>query len=317
MDAGFRPFYMHFMNLINKLVVTLLPFVPKPLVRFFAGRYIAGESLSDAARVVTELTAKKAMATIDVLGEDITKNEEAIEAREGCKNVLRMIAEIKLDANLSVKLTQLGLKLDEEFCYANVREIVELARSNNNFVRIDMEDHTCTDGTLDIFRRLRKEFSNVGIVVQAYLKRSEADVRNLVESGAGFRLCKGIYVEPEEIAFKGRMEVRGNFLKLLDIMLSHHAYVGIATHDSYLIDGAKKLIARYQLKPDEYEFQMLLGVRNDIRDALIAGGHRLRVYVPFGSKWYAYSLRRFKENPEVAGYVFKALFDWARIGRRK
>ncbi len=305
------------MNLINKLVVTILPFIPKPLVRFFASRYIAGESLSDAARVVTELSAKRVMATIDVLGEDITKNEEAIDAREACKNVLRMIAELKLNANLSVKLTQFGLKLDKEFCYANVREVVELAVSFNNFVRIDMEDHTCTDDTIEIFTRLKKDFPNVGIAVQAYLKRTEADVQRLIELGAGFRLCKGIYIEPAEIALKNRKEIRENYLKLLDLMFSKKAYVGIATHDSYLVDGAKKLIAKYQLQPNEYEFQMLLGVRNDLRDALIAGGHRLRVYVPFGSKWHAYSLRRFKENPEVAGYVFKALFDRARVRKRK
>ncbi len=305
------------MNLINKLVVTILPFIPKPLVRFFAKRYIAGESLSDAARVVTELSKKGAMATIDVLGENVTKNEEAIDARETCKNVLRMIVELKLEANLSVKLTQLGLKLDKEFCYTNVREVVELAGSSNYFIWIDMEDHTCTDDTIEIFIRLRKEFTNVGIALQAYLKRTEPDVDRLNELGAGFRLCKGIYIEPEEIALKKKQEVRENFLKLLDRMLSKKAYVGIATHDIYLIVGAKQLIAKYDLQPDKYEFQMLLGVRNDLRDALLVGGHRLRIYVPFGSKWYAYSLRRFKENPEIAGYVFKALFDWARFIRRK
>ncbi|MGD0339523.1 MAG: proline dehydrogenase family protein [Bacteroidota bacterium] len=305
------------MNLINKLVVTILPFIPKPLVRFFAKRYIAGETLSDAARVVTELSKKYAMATIDVLGEDVTKNEEAIDARELCKDVLRMITELKLDANLSVKLTQFGLKLDKEFCYANVREVVELAGSSNYFIWIDMEDHTCTDDTIEIFTRLRKEFTNVGVALQAYLKRTGSDVDKLNELGAGFRLCKGIYIEPEEIALKKKQEVRENFLKLLDRMLSKKAYVGIATHDIYLIVGAKQLIAKYDLQPDKYEFQMLLGVRSDLRDALLAGGHRLRIYVPFGSKWYAYSLRRFKENPEVAGYVFKALFDWARFVRRK
>jgi proline dehydrogenase len=305
------------MKLINKLVVAILPYIPKPLVLFFARRYIAGESLSDAARVVTELSKKGSMATIDVLGEDITKNEEAIDAREACKNVLLMIAELKLDANLSVKLTQFGLKLDKEFCYANVREVVELAASVNNFVRIDMEDHTCTDDTMDIFIRLKKEFSNVGIALQAYLKRSADDVAMLNELGAGFRLCKGIYIEPEEIAYKGKQEIRENYLILLDHMLAEKAYVGIATHDIFLVVGAKQLIAKYQLRPEQYEFQMLLGVRNDLRDALLAGGHRVRIYVPYGSKWHAYSLRRFKENPEVAGYVFKALFDWARFRREK
>ena len=305
------------MNLINRLVVALLPFVPKSLIRFFSKRYIAGESLSDAARVVTELSKKNAMATIDVLGEDITKNEEAIDAREACKYVLRMIAELKLDANLSVKLTQFGLKLDKEFCYVNVREVIELAARDKNFVRIDMEDHSCTDDTIEIFTRLRKEFSNVGIALQAYLRRSSNDVTTLNGIGTGFRLCKGIYIEPEEVAFRNRQEVRENYLKLLDMMFAKKAYVGIATHDIALIVGAKQLIAKYQLQPEQYEFQMLLGVRNDLRDALLEEGHRVRIYVPFGSKWYAYSIRRFKENPEVAGYVFKALFDWARFRRKK
>ncbi len=195
--------------------------------------------------------------------------------------------------------------------------MVSRAASLGIFVRIDMEDHTCTDDTIDIFVRLFREFRNTGIVLQAYLRRTESDVKRLLDIGAGFRLCKGIYVEPAAIAFKDKQEIRDNFLKLLDMMLARKAYVGIATHDPQLIDGAKKLIEKYSLARNEYEFQMLLGVRNDLRDGLLAQGHRLRVYVPFGEKWYAYSIRRFKENPEVAGYVFTALFDWARPRQQK
>jgi proline dehydrogenase len=197
-----------------------------------------------------------------------------------------------------------------------VRQVIELATGFGTFVRIDMEDHTCTDDTIDVFIRLYKEFKNIGIVLQAYLRRTESDVRRLTDLRAGFRLCKGIYIEPEEIAFKKKQEIRDNFLKLLGMMFERKAYVGIATHDAYLIDGAKKLVEKYSLKPNEYEFQMLLGVRNDLRDALLAAGYKLRVYVPFGEKWFAYSLRRFKENPEVAGYVVTALFDWMRIRKK-
>ncbi len=304
------------MKLLNQAVVTTLPFIPRPLVRFFAGRYIAGETLESAVRLVADLNAKKAMATIDVLGEDITRKEEALEARIEAGETLKAIASGRLDSNISVKLTQFGLKLDTEFCYTNVRDLVVLAGSLNNFVRIDMEDHTCTDDTLGIFSRLRSEFTNVGIVVQAYLKRTESDVRELLKLGATFRLCKGIYIEPPEIAFRDRRAVQENYLSLLDLMFSQKAYVGIATHDSVLIDGAKKLITKHGLSRSDYEFQMLYGVRNDLRDSLLAEGHRLRIYVPYGEHWYKYSIRRFKENPEVAGYVVKALFDFLKINGR-
>ncbi len=307
---------MNFMKLVNHLVVTTLPFVPKPLVRFFAGRYIAGETLESAVDLVTQLNIKNTLATLDVLGEDITNEAEAIEAREKVKETFRTISEKKLNSNISIKLTQFGLKLNKEFCFTNVRELVKFAASLNNFVRIDMEDHTCTDDTLEIFSRLRKEFSNIGIVVQAYLKRSENDVKELIKLGTNYRLCKGIYVEPAEIAFKNRRQVQDNYLKLLDMMLTKNAYVGIATHDSYLIAGAKKMLHGFAIDKNKYEFQMLLGVRMDLRDMLLTEGHRLRVYVPFGVHWHKYSLRRFNENPEIAGYVLKALFDFLRINRK-
>ena len=301
------------MKLINQLVVTTLPFIPKQLIRFFANRYISGETLESATDMVSKLNSKGAMATLDVLGEDITNRFEASQALEKAKETLRAISGNRLDSNLSLKLTQYGLKLDKEFCLSNVREIIQLAAAMNNFVRIDMEDHTCTDDTLEVYSRLRREFPNVGVVIQAYLRRSETDVNRLFELGANFRLCKGIYVEPEAIAFKDRREIQDNYLRLLETMLSKQAYVGIATHDDYLIDGSTKLLHAYAVEKNKYEFQMLLGVRTELRDALIREGHRVRIYVPFGVNWHQYSLRRFKENPEIAGYVLKAAFDFIRI----
>jgi proline dehydrogenase len=178
-----------------------------------------------------------------------------------------------------------------------------------NFVRIDMENSPYTESTLALFRRVHAKYpDNVGIVVQAYLRRTEEDVRQLAADGVNFRLCKGIYVEPESIAFQGREEVQQNYLKCLRIMLDHNCYVGIATHDDVLIDGARDLVSERKLMRDQYEFQMLLGVRDPKRRELIAQGHRLRVYVPFGKDWYGYSIRRLKENPAVAGHVFRALF---------
>lgn len=296
------------MNFLNKLVVATLPLVPKPMVRYFAGRYIAGESIEDATRTVRQLNSEGVCATLDVLGEDITTKEEAVESRMRSIEVLHTIARENLDSNLSIKLTSLGLKLDTGFCADNVCEILKVASQYNNFVRFDMEDSSCTGDTIAIFQQLQREYQRVGIVLQAYMRRSEADVAMLAQSRTNFRLCKGIYKESPDVAYQGRKEVQDNYLRLLRQMVAAKCYVGIATHDSVLIDGAYRLIEEMRLKKDEYEFQMLLGVRPELRKKLVADGHKVRLYVPFGEHWYGYSTRRFKENPEVAGYVFKAIF---------
>lgn len=296
------------MNLINNLIVGTLPYVPKPIVAKFAGKYIAGATLNDAMTTVRSLNAMHAMATIDVLGEDIFTKEQAVDSRNGSTDVLKAVAEQKLDSNLSIKLTSLGLKIDKQFCLENTNTIIETARLSNNFVRIDMEDRTCTDDTLEIYREMRSRYEKVGIVIQAYLHRSEKDIRELAAVKANVRLCKGIYVEPAEVAIKDRKGIQDNYLKLLRILLEGGSYVGIATHDDVLIDGAKRIISEMKLPREAYEFQMLLGVRDETRKRLIDEGHRLRVYVPFGKDWYAYSVRRLKENPQMAGHVFKAIF---------
>ena len=300
------------MHLLNKLVVATLPAIPRPVVRFFAGRYIAGETIEDAVRTVRQLNAEGVCATLDVLGEDITTKEEAITSRNRSNEVLHTIAREKLDSNLSIKLTSLGLKLDKAFCIENVREILKVAATYNTFVRVDMEDSTCTTDTIDVFCTLHKEFPRTGIVVQAYLYRTEEDVRKMLPGKTNFRLCKGIYKERKEIAFQTREAVQQSYIKLLRLMLENGCYVGIATHDSVLVDAAYKMIREMKLGRDQYEFQMLLGVRPELRRKLVADGHKVRLYVPFGEHWYGYSTRRFKENPEIAGYVFKALFKFNR-----
>jgi proline dehydrogenase len=300
------------MHLLNKLVVATLPAIPRPVVRFFAGRYIAGETIEDAVRTVRQLNAEGVCATLDVLGEDITTKEEAITSRNRSNEVLHTIAREKLDSNLSIKLTSLGLKLDKAFCIENVREILKVAATYNTFVRVDMEDSTCTTDTIDVFCTLHKEFPRTGIVVQAYLYRTEEDVRKMHPGKTNFRLCKGIYKERKEIAFQTREAVQQNYIKLLRLMLENGCYVGIATHDSVLVDAAHQMIREMKLGRDQYEFQMLLGVRPELRRRLVAEGHKVRLYVPFGEHWYGYSTRRFKENPEIAGYVFKALFKFNR-----
>ncbi len=297
------------MSLLNKLVVSAMPFIPKAVVGQVAKRYIAGTALRDAVRVVKELNSMGMMTTIDLLGEDVKDAGEALQVRDNVIPILRAIKENQLDSNMSIKPTQLGLRIDKELGYQNIRSLVDEARRLANFVRIDMEDAQTTDGTLETYRRLRREgFTNTGVVIQAYLHRSESDVCALVKECANVRLCKGIYNESRSIAYKGRQEIRDNFLKLLHIILEGGSYAGIATHDDYLIDGAYDLIQKLGLKPAQYEFQMLLGVRESRRDQIVRDGHRLRVYAPYGEQWYAYSTRRLKENPYMAWYVTKAIF---------
>ena len=296
------------MNLLNTLVVKTLPFIPKPIVGTVARRYIAGETLADAMNTVRYLNSGNAMSTVDVLGEDILTQDQAIDSTYHSVEVLNAITKNSLDANLSVKLTSLGLKMEKQFCINNTDEIVRTAKRLNTFVRIDMEDHTCTDDTLEPYRVMRSRHDNVGIVIQAYLLRSESDVRTLAAEKANVRLCKGIYNEPPEIAIKDRVGIQQNYLTLLRILFEAGCYVGIATHDDVLIDGAKKMIVDMKLQKHQYEFQMLLGVRDEKRKQLIADGHRLRVYVPFGRDWYGYSVRRLKENPQMAGHIVKAMF---------
>lgn len=295
-------------NVLSNLIVGTLPYVPKPIVAKIASRYIAGADLTDAVATVKALNAKNAMATVDVLGEDVFTEEQCADMLEGNLSVLDVIHGYSLNANLSIKLTSLGLKIDKQLCISNTQAIISKAKEHNILVRIDMEDRTCTDDTIEIYRTMRSQHEKVGIVIQAYLFRSENDIRSLAAEKANVRLCKGIYVEPAEVAIKDRKGIQDNFLKLLRILFEGGSYVGIATHDDILINGAKKIITDMNLNKDKYEFQMLLGVRDETRKRLIEEGNRLRVYVPFGKDWYAYSVRRLKENPQMAGHVFKAIF---------
>ena len=297
------------MPILNQLITTVLPFIPKTIVGQVAKRYIAGVHLSDGVYVAKNLNEKGMMVTMDLLGEDVKNAGETEQVKKGVLSILQSVKENKLNSNVSIKLTQLGLKIDRELAYRNLKTIIEEADRLGNFVRIDMEDATTTDGTLTMYRRLRADgFKNTGVVIQAYMRRSEADVRALVKDRTNIRLCKGIYNELRSIAYKERQEIRNNYLALLKIILEAGSYVGIATHDDELIDGSYELIQKYGLTKEQYEFQMLLGVRNKRRDAIVKDGHRLRVYVPFGEQWYAYSTRRLKENPYMAWYVTKAIF---------
>ncbi len=296
------------MSLFNFLVSKTIMHVPGPIVGFFAKGYIAGEDLAAAVATTRDLNRKGMAATIDILGEFIKTREEATFFKQQCLDILNGINSEGLDANLSLKPTQMGLELDKEFAYANIREIVAQAANQNNFVRIDMEDHPCTDDTLEFFRRLREEFpGHVGVVLQSYLRRTLDDIENLSDGLLHFRLCKGIYNEPRRIAYKDMAIINRSFVCCLEKMFEKKAYVGIATHDEKLVFEAQQLINKFGLKRDEYEFQMLLGVDPDLRNILVEQGHRLRIYVPFGKSWLPYSKRRLKENPSIAGHALKQM----------
>lgn len=297
------------MKWFNKMIAAILPFLPKSFVWLFSRRYVSGKSLTDGVEKTKELNSLGCCGTMDVLGEDIYTLEEATQSKEECIRVLRAIDENKLDSNLSVKLTSLGLRIDKERCYENVKEIVDQAKKLKNFVRIDMEDSTCTDDTLEIYRRLRTDYDNLGAVIQAYMKRSREDVRQLIDEGiAHLRICKGIYDEPKEIAFKDKQEIRDNFMELVRMMLESGSYIGIATHDKELVDRSFQAIDSNNVSGSDYEFQMLLGVTEKLRGEIVARGNRLRVYVPYGEQWFGYCTRRLKENPQIAGHIIKNIF---------
>ena len=290
------------MSLFDRALVRTLPAVPRTVVKRLSSRYIAGPELHDAVRVVKELNARGRMATVDVLGEEIHTHEEAAALAGEYERVFGVIRDEGLDANVSVKPTGLGLKLDYGLCKLNIETVVAAAEPTNRFVRIDMEDSTTTDDTLRLFRELRAAgHGRVGPVLQASLKRTVDDAAAL--AGASVRLCKGIYIEPESIQFRDDQAVRDSFMRALETLIDGGCYAAIATHDEWLVDESLRLLRERALAPDRYEFQMLLGVRPELGDRIVAGGHRLRIYVPFGQQWYEYSLRRLQENPKIAGYV--------------
>jgi proline dehydrogenase len=291
-------------TIIDRAIVRALPAVPRRVVKRLSSRYIAGTTLAEACDVVRELNSQGKEATLDVLGEEVTLREEAIGLRDAYRRALDTIEEEGLRSNVSVKLTALGLKLDPALCRADLTAVVEEAARFGNFVRIDMEDSSTTSETLALYRDIREGgHDNLGVVLQAALKRTLSDIGGLADLVPNVRVCKGIYVEPAEIAYQEDESIRLNFLDALEALFDIGSYVGIATHDDRLIDEALALVERRGLGRDDYEFQMLLGVRPELGNELVGEGHRLRIYVPFGRRWYEYSIRRLQENPKIAGYV--------------
>jgi len=292
--------------LFDRLVVTTLPFVPRAIVGRVASRYVAGETLEDALGTIRDLAAEGAVATLDVLGESVTRAEQTRATTEEYLRALDALSAAGLLGNVSVKPTAIGLSVDPALALENGRAICARARERGAFVRIDMEDSSVTEATLRLALELRSGYDAVGVVVQAYLRRSLADLDRLVEARMSVRVCKGIYVEPRSVAYQEREVVRENYAALVEKLLEGGCPVGVATHDEYCVQRALATVDRLQVPPERYEFQMLLGVDPLLRRTLVAAGHRLRVYVPYGRDWYAYSIRRLKENPSISRHVVRA-----------
>jgi proline dehydrogenase len=300
--------------MFNKMIARLLPYMPQKFVWVFSKRYVAGLNVEDAILACKDLNSQNILVTLDILGEFITSMDEAEKNKKEYLGVIDYAQKQGIRGNYSLKPTMFGLLIDKEACYKHIREIVKKAAEYNSFVRVDMEDSQCTDMEIDIFRRLKAEFpKNTGLVVQAYMRRTLSDLKNMMDLQkpgipVNYRLCKGIYREPKEIAYKQYEEINAHFLEDLEFLFQNKVYVGIATHDKPVVEGAFKLIEKYNIPKDMYEFQMLLGVTPDLRQSILDKGHRMRVYVPFGTKWFAYCTRRLKENPKMAGMIIKAVF---------
>lgn len=297
--------------MINKMITAVLPLMPKSLVHVFAKKYIAGEHLKDAVETTRSFEALGGKTTIDVLGEFVTNKDAANHEKDMCLQVIDAIEEHRLPTYLSIKPTSVGLGIDYNFGFENIKSLVSHAHSKGIFVRLDMENSPYTDDTLNAYKALRDlGFDNVGFVIQAYMKRSYDDLVALKDYKPNVRLCKGIYNEAPEIAYKDFHEIRNNYKKLFHYMADNSFFVGVATHDDYLIDFAESEIKKRAMTEKDYEFQMLLGVKENKRNELLTKGHNVRIYVPFGEDWYGYSIRRLKENPKMAGHIAKSIFSF-------
>lgn len=299
------------MKWLNKVILWVMPLLPKALVGMVAKRYIAGVTLDEALIKIKDLKNKGFLVTMDVLGESVKNREETKEPLELYLEVLDTIHNEHINGNISLKLSQFGLNIDKEFCWTNLKIILDKAREHNIFVRIDMEDSKGTDATLQMYQQAKEYYPNVGTVIQGYLHRSENDAQQLSKEGVNLRICKGIYKESYAVAFQEKDEVRENTIKLIRYMLNHGQYVGIASHDLQIINEIRQYVELKNIPKDQFEFQSLLGVPidNTLND-LVKNGYKVRYYVPFGTDWYAYSTRRLIENPDLGGYIFLDFFKF-------
>lgn len=300
------------MSLFNTFVASAISLAPRTLIRKVSRRYIAGDTVADAISRVAALNAAGFSATVDVLGETVESLSQAENTTREYLKVLEAIARDGLRANISVKPTALGLLLNQAHCERNLERLLDAAKGNSTFVRIDMEDASCTQREIDLLLRLkRRGYGNVGLVLQAYLKRTDSDITPLLGTRENLRICKGIYVEDREHlvedAWRERSAINPHFLRQVARCFDSGTFVGVATHDEALVDQVIALASDQRIAKTAFEFQMLLGVRESLRDRLLAEGYAVRIYVPYGKDWYGYSMRRIKENPSIAGHLLRAL----------
>jgi proline dehydrogenase len=282
--------------------------VTNPVTRRMSRRFVAGETLEDVLAVARTCNQLGMMASLDHLGENVTTEQEALRARDEYLQNFDHIAKETLDANVSLKLTQLGLDFGDGFCRKLLREVVDRAAQHGNFLRIDMEGSPYTQRTIALCREMHAHYPHVGTVIQAYLYRSEQDIRNLVKEGIRIRLCKGAYQEPAGIAFPKKSDVDGNFVKLMQILLPSGVYHGIATHDPRMIEATTEFAAKEGIGKDKFEFQMLYGIRTDLQQQLIRDGYRMRIYIPYGHDWFPYFMRRLAERPANVLFFLRHFF---------
>ncbi len=297
------------MNLINSILVKLLSYLPKWMVKPFASPYVAGESIDDVIKTVKTLNDMGFVATVDILGEHVLSKEESFQIRDEYRKLYDRIASEGLDANISLKPTHLGMEIDPTLAEDNLLSILEKAKDENNFMRIDMENSPYTDATIDLYKKCLKKYGKVGMVLQSYLLRTAQDIIDLDSDNFNCRICKGIYHEPEEISYRGKEKIQERFLADVKAILNGKGYVAIATHDISLIDKIEKWIIDKEIPFDRFEFQVLYGVPMGNRlQKLLDKGYKVRNYVPFGEAWFDYSTRRLKENPNIMWYVLGNMF---------
>ena len=305
------------MHLVSRAVFRLLPLIPRPALKIVASRYIAGETLEDLIRTVLALRRSGLDATVDILGENTKTLEDAERAQEEYSLLVDQLASRGLATQISLKLTFLGLRLSEDLAWKAAESITDLAQARGLSVCLDMEDATTTDATLGIFRALKERHPDVSVAIQAYLKRSVGDVQSLLPLRPWIRVCKGIYNERAEIAFKDRQVIRENYLRIVELLLDGGGYPAIATHDPYLVDRCLAGLRSRGRPTDAFEFQMLLGVGQSLRPRILEAGSRLRLYCPYGRDWHGYSIRRLKENPAIVGHILRSFLTLQAFRRRE
>ena len=298
------------MSLLNNIIINTIPFLPRKMVKIVSDKYVAGNEIKDAISKTKKLNDRDLHVTIDLLGEHV---KDLNEVESVTKTYLKLLDEINLSSlksNISVKPTHIGLDLSLDTFYSNALRLVKSAKEKNNFIRFDMENSSTTDSTIDVFKEIHKDFKNVGTVFQAYLKRSYTDIEKLSNNKINFRLCKGIYNEDASIAYKSYNEINSNYLKIAEMAFKNGCYIGLATHDLNLTEKLYDLIEKHNVSKENFEFQILYGVpmKGWIKRHL-KNNFKVRVYLPYGPQWYEYSIRRLKENPNIARYVAKSIFS--------